>query len=244
MSDDDEDGFTVYGADDDDDDDDDDGFTVYGADDDDDDDGFTVYGADDDDDDDDAGIPVFTPSSDDDDDDDDFDIPVFGDEDDTEHLDPITVGIAEYAVTDGSQPLSTSGLGSCVAVVVHDERAAVSGLLHFMLPESAKSKGRHDAEAKFADTGIETMLADLEAAGGTPSRSWAKLAGGASMIEFSGSDRSIGERNADAAREVLADHGVSIDGTDFGGQSGRSVVFDPETGEFTVKSASGEEKYL
>ncbi|MHC3437361.1 chemotaxis protein CheD [Natrialbaceae archaeon A-gly3] len=176
-------------------------------------------------------------------DDTDVDILVFGDEDDTEEdTEPVAVGIAEYAVTDQGQPLSTSGLGSCVAVVVHDDDAGVSGLLHCMLPEAAESLGRDDAEAKFADTGIETMLESFRASGGDPVRSWAKMAGGASMIEFSSSDRSIGERNADAARTALEAHGVSLEGADIGGQSGRAVVFDPATGELTVKSPTGEGK--
>lgn len=175
----------------------------------------------------------------------DLEILVFGDEDDTaEDNEPVAVGIADYAVTDQGQPLSTSGLGSCLAVVVHDADAGVNGLLHCMLPVAAESPGEHDAEAKFADTGIETMLESFRAAGGDPSRSWAKMAGGASMIEFSSSAPSIGERNADAARATLEAHGVSLEGADVGGQSGRAVVFDPVTGELTVTSPTGDGKDL
>lgn len=182
----------------------------------------------------DEDVSIYTPNTDEGDDEDDV----------RSDREPIAVGIAEYALTDRRRPLSTSGLGSCVAVAVHDADAGVSGLLHFMLPQATESKGRHDAEAKFADTGIESLLAEFEEYGGEPSRSWAKLAGGASMIEFSRSERSIGERNAAAATATLTDRGVSIVGTDFGGHSGRSVVFSPETGELIVKSASGEENRL
>ncbi|WP_230198573.1 chemotaxis protein CheD [Halopiger goleimassiliensis] len=150
----------------------------------------------------------------------------------------IPVGVAEYAVTDEERPLRTSGVGSCGVVVVHDERATVSSLLHFMLPEAT---GRSDPEpaAKFADVGIEAMLVEFEAWGGNPNRAWAKLAGGATMLEFDTFERPIGERNVEAARTVLEREGIPVESVDVGGDAGRMVTFDPVTGDLEIKTANG-----
>ncbi|WP_081661488.1 chemotaxis protein CheD [Halopiger djelfimassiliensis] len=158
--------------------------------------------------------------------------------------DAIPVGIAEYALTDEHVPLRTSGLGSCIGVAVHDESAGVSGLLHFMLPKAAEANSRQHPAAKFADTGIEAMLSEFAALGGEPSRAWAKVAGGATMVEFRQTDRSIGERNVDAVRHELRAYGVSITEADFGGNYGRSITFDPKTGTLTINSAEGVERRL
>ncbi|AXR77054.1 chemotaxis protein CheD [Natrarchaeobaculum sulfurireducens] len=153
----------------------------------------------------------------------------------------IPVGVAEYALTTDERPLRTSGVGSCVVVALHDERAGVSGLLHFMLPR-AESRSARDPPAKYADTGLEAMLTEFEAAGGKPRRAWAKLAGGAKMLDFDAFDRPIGDRNAEAAQEILEDHHIPLRGTDIGGDVGRMVTFDPATGELVVKTAGGERR--
>lgn len=176
--------------------------------------------------------------------DDDGDVPVYGPETGADAEDAIPVGIAEYAVTDGTASLKTSGLGSCIGVVVHDEFAGVSGLLHFMLPEADGAGSRYQPAAKCADTGIESMLSEVTALGGDPARSWAKVAGGATMVDFHQTDRSIGERNVEAVRRELDVHDIPIRGTDFGGGYGRSLEFDPATGTLTVNSAGGVEKEL
>ncbi|MEY7848914.1 chemotaxis protein CheD [Natrarchaeobius sp. A-rgal3] len=151
--------------------------------------------------------------------------------------DAIPVGVAEYAVSSDERPLKTSGVGSCGVVVVRDEVAAVSGLLHFMLPEAASPV---DREAKFADSGIDALFSALESKGGDRSRTWAKLAGGATMIDFQSMGRPIGERNIEAARNVLDALEVPVRAADVGGDAGRRVTFDPASGELLIKTASSE----
>lgn len=154
---------------------------------------------------------------------------------------PIPVGVAEYALSTGERALRTSGVGSCGVVAVHDDAAGVSGLLHFMLPDSNGGGGRGPA-AKFADSGIEAMLDAFEAEGGRPARAWAKLTGGATMIDFETFERPIGEQNVEAARTVLDRLDVPIRAADVGGDAGRRVTFYPDTGELLVKTAAGERR--
>ncbi|MWV41940.1 chemotaxis protein CheD [Natrialba sp. INN-245] len=156
----------------------------------------------------------------------------------------ILVGIADFAVTDETVSLKTSGLGSCIGVAIHDEFAGVSGLLHFMLPSATAANSRHHPMAKFADSGLSSMLSAFRNLGGEPSRAWAKSAGAATMVDFDGGDRTIGERNVDALCRELEDNGVTLAATDFGGQYGRSIEFDPETASLIVKRADGVERVL
>ncbi|MEY7851688.1 chemotaxis protein CheD [Natrarchaeobius sp. A-rgal3] len=156
----------------------------------------------------------------------------------------ILVGLADFAVTDESLSLKTSGLGSCIGVAVYDEFAGVSGLLHFMLPSAAAANSRHHPDAKFADTGLSSMLSAFRDMGGEPARSRAKSAGAATMVDFDGTDRTIGERNVDALCRELEASGVTVAATDFGGQYGRSIEFDPETQTLTVTRADGVERVL
>jgi len=147
----------------------------------------------------------------------------------------LTVGIADLALTAEGQTLTTSGLGSCVAVTLHDDVASVAGLLHAMLPRA--SDGTDDNPVKYVDAGVERLYERAVAAGASGRRLEAKLAGGSHMFDFGDADERIGARNVAVARETLERLGVSLVGEDVGGDSGRSVRFDPGTGTLTVRKA-------
>jgi len=148
--------------------------------------------------------------------------------------DRVRVGVAELAVAAGETILTTSGLGSCVGVAVGDPIAGVAGLAHVMLPdETGDDRGK---PAKSAAVGVERLLADLEAAGGDPERTEAKLAGGSKMFDFSGVSEGVGERNVERVRAALAERDVPVVAEDVGGDYGRSVELTPETWTLTVTS--------
>lgn len=150
----------------------------------------------------------------------------------------LSVGIAEYAVTDEGTALTTSGLGSCVAVSLFDRVAGVAGLIHVMLPSAGE--GADAKPAKYADTGVELLYDEVVAAGATPARLEAKLVGGSHMFEFSGGEGRIGTRNVEAVHASLSDLGVPVVDEDVGGTSGRSVRIDGETGAVSVRQAGAE----
>ncbi|MFW6003564.1 MAG: chemotaxis protein CheD [Halanaeroarchaeum sp.] len=143
------------------------------------------------------------------------------------------------AVTDGDDPVVTSGLGSCVAVVIHDD-AGRGGLLHAMLPEAPPDS---DHDAKYVDSGILALLDELAAMGTDPSEVTAKLAGGASMLKI-GNGSPVGEKNVDATKAVLSDLGIDIVASRTGGESGRSVSYDPTTGDVRIRRVNAEEEII
>jgi chemotaxis protein CheD len=146
----------------------------------------------------------------------------------------VKVGIADLAVDDGESTLSTSGLGSCVGIALYDSHAGVYGLAHAMLPEGEGT----DDEAKYVDTAIDALVTGMERKGASRHRITAKLAGGSTMFEFESTDESVGDRNVETARRTLAALDIEIDGEDVGGEHGRSLELDGETGDLHVRSAS------
>lgn len=149
--------------------------------------------------------------------------------------DRIRVGVADAAVTDEDRPLVTSGLGSCVGIALYDERG-IGGLLHAMLPVAPEDV---ETPPKYVDSGIEQLLSEMESLGAERSRIKAKMTGGSSMLDL-GDGKPVGEKNVEAATEMLADIGIELVADDTGGGSGRSVSFDPGTGELQIKRVDAE----
>ncbi|MDD3111255.1 MAG: chemotaxis protein CheD [Methanofollis liminatans] len=145
------------------------------------------------------------------------------------------IGIGEYYV--GRDPMTTIGLGSCVALVLHNERFAVGAMAHIMLPES---KGQVERPGKFADTAVTALLEEIGRYGSRNGSLCAVLIGGANMFGFNDNNLNIGDRNIDAVRRRLREERVSIRMEDVGGRIGRSVVYDPQNhGKITIRRADG-----
>jgi chemotaxis protein CheD len=148
---------------------------------------------------------------------------------------PQMIGIGEYRV--GSSPMMTIGLGSCIGLVLYDRERKVGAMVHIMLPESA---GRTDRPGKYADTAIPLLVKELVALGCRKQALVAKMAGGACMFEYFGTNLNIGERNAEKIRAVLAKENIKLAAEDVGGKSGRSVTFFPSgNGKVMVRTADG-----
>lgn len=147
----------------------------------------------------------------------------------------IILGLGELRA--GTCPMGTIGLGSCIALILHDQRRSLGGLAHIMLPES---RGTVDRPGKFADTATNSLIDEVEKLGGTKYTVVAAIVGGASMFEFSASSLNIGERNITAVKDALRALGIRVVHEETGGRVGRSVYFWPEEkGRIIVKRADG-----
>jgi len=153
----------------------------------------------------------------------------------------VKVGIAEYRVASADAVLTTSGLGSCLGVGIYDPTAGVAGLVHAMLPSQAEMDETGN-DAKFADSGIRRLVTDLEREGADRTRLQAKIAGGSDMLDFSESGPGIGARNAEMGRRTLAEFDIPVVAEDVGGERGRSIRLEADTGDLVVKSANREEQ--
>ena len=154
----------------------------------------------------------------------------------------LKVGIAEYEVTAAQAVLTTSGLGSCVGVALFDSRSNTGGLVHVMLPAADEMEDGN--AAKFADAGTELLIDEMEQLGATVDNIEAKIAGGSDMLDFSSGGSGIGDRNVAQVEETLSAHHIPIAGKDVGGDHGRSLRFETQTGDLIVKSANRNETIL
>jgi chemotaxis protein CheD len=150
----------------------------------------------------------------------------------------VKVGIADMNIVKAPNTIRTSGLGSCVGVVLYDEKSKIAGLIHVMLPDSNLGRIENMNIAKFADTSIPVMIDQLKLEGVQPYKLRAKIAGGAQMFQFSSNKDSmrIGPRNVEAVKAYLKKYSIPIIAEDTGGNSGRTIEFDPITSLLNIRT--------
>jgi chemotaxis protein CheD len=160
-------------------------------------------------------------------------------------LSPLVVGISDCKVTrDAETVLVTYALGSCIAVAMHDPVTKVSGMLHYMLPESAiDSKKAEQNPFMFADTGISGLMDALKAAGGDGKRMVVRLTGGAQVLDSQGVFQ-IGKRNYLAARRILWKAGILVAAEAVGGEVSRTTRLEVFTGRLWVREGASIEREL
>ena len=149
----------------------------------------------------------------------------------------IPVNIAMMRVARPPVTLHSLGLGSCIGVAIYDPVEKIGGLLHALLPKIGEFTGEAHNRAKFADSGIQDLVELLEAHGARRSRMKAKMAGGAAMFALRPGSRvgDIGKRNVESAVSTLRRLGIPLVAQDTGGNKGRTIIFDVDTGQMTIK---------
>ncbi|AZR72370.1 chemotaxis protein CheD [Anoxybacter fermentans] len=157
----------------------------------------------------------------------------------------IRVKMADLNVAQSPDMLITSGLGSCVGVVLYDEGKKIGGMAHVMLPDSSSMRNKTNL-AKYADTAMDLLLEKLLKMGADKKRLWAKMAGGAQMFQFNSENdlMKIGARNTEAVKKKLKEFNIPLIAEDIGGSHGRTMEFYTETGKVIIKSVKMGDKEL
>lgn len=158
----------------------------------------------------------------------------------------IKVGIADLKIVTAPDVIRTSGLGSCVGVIIYDLQKRVGGLAHVMLPDSALGKKDNINVYKYADTAVDSLVNQLSTCGVRKNALQAKIAGGAQMFQFTSSSSMmrIGPRNVEAIEEKLNQHHIPIISSDVGGNCGRTIEFDPISGKLKVRTIHKGEAFI
>ncbi|MBA9024845.1 chemotaxis protein CheD [Peribacillus huizhouensis] len=158
----------------------------------------------------------------------------------------IKVGIADMNTVQSPALIRTSGLGSCVGVIVYDQSKEIAGMAHVMLPDSSLSKTGQINHAKYADTAIKELVDRIVRDGASIRNLKAKIAGGSQMFQFSsGTDlMRIGPRNVEAVKKELLALRIPIVAEDVGGNSGRTIEFDPKTSLLSIRTVNKGTKVL
>ena len=149
----------------------------------------------------------------------------------------IRIGIADLNVASSPDKLITVGLGSCIGITLYDKVNGIGGLLHIMLPDSTQFSNVTNP-LKFADLGIPILLERMIKAGANRRNLKAKIAGGASMFNFSDKNMimDIGNRNGIAVKNELNKLSIPIVSEDIGGNKGRTITLDTASGILYVRT--------
>jgi chemotaxis protein CheD len=149
----------------------------------------------------------------------------------------IKVGIADLNTAFSPDRIITVGLGSCIGIALYDNTKSLGGLAHIMLPDSTQFNNVTNP-LKFADLAVPILIEKLERLGASKRNLKAKIAGGASMFNFS--DKSmimdIGNRNGIAVKIALKKYSIPLIGEDIGGNKGRTMILDSSDGVVKIKT--------
>ncbi|MCF0147943.1 MAG: chemotaxis protein CheD [Clostridium sp.] len=129
------------------------------------------------------------------------------------------------------------GLGSCVGIALYDREKKIAGLVHIMLPDSKQFKNVVNP-LKYADLGVEILFNEMLTYGCKKENIIAKIAGGASMFNFSDKKviSDIGKRNGEATINAIKKLSIPIMGEDIGGNKGRTMIVESEDGLVMIRS--------
>jgi chemotaxis protein CheD len=131
-------------------------------------------------------------------------------------------------VIGSSEPaLITTVLGSCVSVTLWDKDRRIGGLNHFVLPKGGNS-------SRYGDTAMLELLEGMQALGAHLRSLEAKVFGGAAVLPVGG-EGTVGTANVAFALGELARRGIPVAGRRTGGQRGRLLMFNTESGEAFVR---------
>ncbi|TCS82962.1 chemotaxis protein CheD [Tepidibacillus fermentans] len=152
----------------------------------------------------------------------------------------IKVGMADLNTVTAPNRIRTTGLGSCVGIVLYDPVTRIGGMAHIMLPSSEMVRVGKINKAKYADTAIPLLLDEMTNLGAKKGLIIAKIAGGAQMFQFQSQNdmMRIGPRNVEATKETLKKLGISIVAEDTGGNFGRTIELDTLSGILYIRTVN------
>ncbi len=144
----------------------------------------------------------------------------------------------EYYITEKNELIGTL-LGSCVSVCLHDSENCVAGMNHFMLPGRIRSDGfLNDDYTKYGITAIDKIINGMLEKGANRKNLTAKIFGGGSILDLSGSDgrrNTIPSDNIRIAKIILEIEDIPILSTDVGSNYTRKIIFDAHTGKVYLR---------
>jgi chemotaxis protein CheD len=133
-------------------------------------------------------------------------------------------------------------LGSCVMVTMRSPRLGAGAACHPVLPVCPLADScRPDKclqKNKYVECVIPEMIQRFQDLGGRMNEVEVKLFGGSSMFFRSSPQREnlqVGSKNVSMARRKLAEAGLELKSFDVGGNQGRKIYFDTDSGDVWVK---------
>jgi chemotaxis protein CheD len=138
----------------------------------------------------------------------------------------------ELFVADAGYQIRTI-LGSCVSITLWHPDTCLGGMSHFLLPTRGQAVSRKDLDGRYGDEALQLMIDDLRARGVEPQECQAKIFGGGNMFPGHGhaSGIKVGQRNGQAARDLLHLRGIKVVKESLFGIGHRQIIFDLSQGD-------------
>ena len=154
----------------------------------------------------------------------------------------LEVAMGDATVSETSDTVLITFVGSCVALCLFDSATKIGGLAHVMLPEIDKHIPNQKTNGKYADQAIDYLLDVMQKKGAKLRNIKAKIVGGAQIFasESGNSMFTIGKRNIESIKKNLKSNGIPILAEETGKTYGRWVKFNVNTAAITVKSKKGD----
>lgn len=149
----------------------------------------------------------------------------------------VTIYPGEFYSTKENEMISTV-LGSCVSIVLYDEKNCVGGINHFMLAKDSSNSENQDENkklGKFGEYAIDLLIEDLKQKGGEIENFEAKVFGGGNIFNMPDVDSQVGNVNSKFAFEYLQKLNIPVVKSDTGGILPRKIFFDPTTRKVFMK---------
>lgn len=155
----------------------------------------------------------------------------------------ITVTTGEIRYASAPAVLSSVGIGSCILLFLYDPKLKIGGVAHIMLPEN---DGKSESAGLYADTGVSTLICELEHLGSHVSQLRAKIVGGANLFTWSSVPelKDLGKFNIDRVRKELIKKKVYIAVEEIGGTDGKKVSCCLSTGKVFIIHKNQIEKII
>jgi chemotaxis protein CheD len=126
----------------------------------------------------------------------------------------------------------TKILGSCVAVCLWDPVLNIGGINHYML---ALWNGEGLPSPKYGNIAITKLIEKMLGLGSRKENLKAKVFGGGEVLQSSSGILNVSQRNIELAKKMLEEEKIPILSSDLGGNQGRKLKFNTETGKVLLK---------
>ncbi|MBN1498682.1 MAG: chemotaxis protein CheD [Spirochaetes bacterium] len=122
-------------------------------------------------------------------------------------------------------------LGSCIAVVLHDSTAGLSGMNHFMFPGGATDKNPRHETARYGSDAILELIAEMIRKGADRNNLIAKIFGGGHVLKEKNTPVMIPENNIRLANAILEMEDIPVVERNVGRNYSRKIQMNVKTGE-------------
>lgn len=138
------------------------------------------------------------------------------------------INIGEFYI--GIDPTEVHTIvGSCIAVCLYDRFKKIGGMNHYLIP---LWNGNGAQSPKYGNIAIRKLVEGMLESGCRVENLEAKIFGGGNVIDtVSLESMLVGKKNIVIAQKLLNEYRIPITARDVGGDMGRRIVLESQTGK-------------